>query len=85
MGEAHFPTRPLELDAKLVQCISQALSIHSDHVDLIQLSAAKLDMRKVVVNQGIPLKGEQALAQVHFLTQTCTEVEDFYWLKNHAA
>lgn len=79
------PLDQLALDAKLVQCIAQALSIHSDHVDLIQLSAAKLAMREVVANQGIPLKGEQTLAWFHFLTQTWAEVEDFYWRKNHAA
>jgi uncharacterized protein len=87
MGEAHFATRPIcaRCKACAMQCIAQALTIHSDHVDLIQLSAAKLAMREVVANQGIPLKGEQTLAWIHFLTQTWAEVEDFYWRKNHAA
>ncbi len=79
------PIDQLALEAKLVQHIAQALSIHPDRVDLIQLSSAKLAMREVVANQGIPLKGEQTLAWFHFLTQTWAEVEDFYWRKNHAA
>ncbi len=79
------PLDQLALEAKLVQHIAQALGIHPDRVDLIQLSSAKLAMREVVANQGIPLKGEQTLAWFHFLTQTWAEVEDFYWRKNHAA
>jgi predicted nucleotidyltransferase len=79
------PLDQLALEAKLVQHIAQALSIHPDRVDLIQLSSAKLAMREVVANQGIALKGEQTLAWFHFLTQTWAEVEDFYWRKNHAA
>jgi predicted nucleotidyltransferase len=78
-------TEQLELEAKLVQHIAQALAIHPDKIDLIQLTAAKLAMREVVANQGVPLKGEQTLAWFHFLTQTWAEVEDFYWRKNHAA
>ena len=79
------PLDQLALEAKLVQHIAQTLGIHSDHVDLIQIGAAKLAMREVVANQGISLKGEQTLAWFHFLTQTWAEVEDFYWRKNHAA
>lgn len=79
------PLDQLALEAKLVQHIAQTLGVHSDLVDLIQLGTAKLAMREVVANQGIPLKGEQTLAWFHFLTQTWAEVEDFYWRKNHAA
>ena len=79
------PLDQLALEAKLVQHIAQALAVHPDRVDLIQLHSAKLAMREVVANQGIALKGEQTLAWFHFLTQTWAEVEDFYWRKNHAA
>lgn len=80
-----LPAEQLALEAKLVQLIAQTLAIHPDKIDLIQLTAAKLAMREVVANQGMPLKGEQTLAWFHFLTQTWAEVEDFYWRKNHAA
>ena len=80
-----LPAEQLALEAKLVQLIAQTLAIHPDKIDLIQLIAAKLAMREVVANQGVPLKGEQTLAWFHFLTQTWAEVEDFYWRKNHAA
>ena len=80
-----LPADQLALEAKLVQLIAQTLAIHPDKIDLIQLTAAKLAMREVVANQGVPLKGEQTLAWFHFLTQTWAEVEDFYWRKNHAA
>ena len=80
-----LPAQQLAFEAKLVQRIAQTLAIHPDKIDLIQLTAAKLAMREVVANQGIPLKGAQTLAWFHFLTQTWAEVEDFYWRKNHAA
>ena len=80
-----LPAQQLAFEAKLVQRITQTLAIHPDKIDLIQLTAAKLAMREVVANQGIPLKGAQTLAWFHFLTQTWAEVEDFYWRKNHAA
>lgn len=80
-----LPAEQLAFEAKLVQRIAQTLTIHPDKIDLIQLTAAKLAMREVVANQGIPLKGAQTLAWFHFLTQTWAEVEDFYWRKNHAA
>ena len=79
------PAEQLAFEAKLVQLIAKTLAIHPDKIDLIQLTAAKLAMREVVANQGVPLKGEQTLAWFHFLTQTWAEVEDFYWRKNHAA
>ena len=79
------PAEQLTLEAKLVQRITQTLGVHPDKIDLIQLNTAKLAMREVVANQGIPLKGDQTLAWFHFLTQTWAEVEDFYWCKNHAA
>ncbi len=79
------PLDQLALEAKLVQHIAQTLGAHSDLVDLIQLSSAKLAIREVVANQGNALKGEQTLAWFHFLTQTWAEVEDFYWRKKHAA
>ncbi len=80
-----LPADQLAFEAKLVQCIAQTLGIHPDKIDLIQLTSAKLAMREVVANQGIPLKAAQTLAWFHFLTQTWAEVEDFYWRKNHAA
>ena len=80
-----LPADQLAFEAKLVQCIAQTLAIHPDKIDLIQLTSAKLAMREVVANQGIPLKGAQTLAWFHFLTQTWAQVEDFYWRKNHAA
>ena len=73
--------RPLEN----VQLIAKALGVHPDKVDLIRLDTARLAMREVVANQGVPLKGEQTLAWSRFLTQTWAEVEDFCWRKNHAA
>jgi predicted nucleotidyltransferase len=84
-GKRTLPAEQLAFEAKLVQLIAQTLAIHPDKIDLIQLTAAKLAMREVVANQGVPLKGEQTLAWFHFLTQTWAEVEDFYWRKNHAA
>ncbi len=79
------PADQLAFEAQLVQRIAQTLGIHPDKIDLIQLGSAKLAMREVVANQGVPLKGEKTLAWFHFLTQTWGQVEDFYWRKNNDA
>jgi len=67
------------------QQIADRMEIHKDQVDLIDLAAARLAMRAVIVEEGIVLKGEDTLAWSHYLTQTWGELEDYYWRKNNAA
>lgn len=56
-----------------------------DAVDLIDLPGARLAMRALVAEEGLPLKGEDSLAWGHFLTRTWRDLEEFYWEKAHAA
>lgn len=69
----------------LKQQISDAISIHKDSIDIIDISNAKLAMRTVIAEEGLVLKGADTLAWSHFLTNTWHEIEDFYWRKSHAA
>ena len=70
---------------KLKQQISDALHIHKDKIDFVDINQARLTMRAVIAEEGIVLKGEDSLAWNHFLTQTWAELEDYYWRQNHAA
>ena len=65
--------------------LSQALDISPAAIDLIELRRANLAMRASVVEEGIPLAGEDRLAWSHFLQRTWRDLEDFYWDQQHAA
>lgn len=75
----------LELSEALKQQIADAIGIHKDQIDLIDIPLARLAMRAVIAEEGIVLKGEDTLAWCHYLTQTWGELEDYYWRKSHAA
>ena len=75
----------LEQTEVLRHKIAQAINSHADKVDLIDIATARLAMRAVIAEEGIPLKGEDSLNWNHFLTQTWAELEDYYWRKKHAA
>lgn len=65
--------------------LAAAIGRSEDAIDLIDLPAARLAMRALVAEEGLPLKGEDSLAWGHFLTRTWRDLEDFYWEKTHAA
>ena len=69
----------------LKQTIADAIAIHKDKLDLIDIVFARLAMRAVIAEEGIVLKGEETLAWSHYLTQTWGELEDYYWRLSHAA
>lgn len=75
----------LEYSEALKQKIAHVITIHQDHIDLIDMSTARLAMKAVVAEEGLILKGNGTLAWSHFLTQTWAELEDHYWRKQHAA
>lgn len=75
----------LQQTEMLKQKIADAIHIHKDQIDLIDITKARLAMRAVIAEEGIVLKGEDTLAWSHFLTQTWAELEDYYWRQNHAA
>jgi predicted nucleotidyltransferase len=65
--------------------LATALGIEEDRVDLIDLPSARLAMRALVAEAGIPLKGEDSLAWNHFLSRVWRELEAYEWEKQHAA
>lgn len=75
----------LEHSEILNQQISDAIGVHKDQIDLIDIVLARLAMRAVIAEEGIVLKGEDTLAWSHNLTQTWRELEDYYWMESHAA
>lgn len=75
----------LENSEILKQQIADAIEIHKDRIDLIDMVSARLAMQVVIAEEGIVLKGEDTLAWSHYLVQTWAELEDYYWRKNHAA
>ena len=75
----------LEHSEILKQQIADAIGIHKDKIDLIDITLARLAMRAVIAEEGIILKGGDTLAWSHYLTRTWGELEDYYWRKNNAA
>jgi hypothetical protein len=65
--------------------LAGALGIDDTDIDLIDMPQARLAIRAVIAEEGIPLKGEDTLAWSHFLLRTWRELEDFYWNRQHAA
>ena len=65
--------------------LAKALGENESSIDLIDLASANLAMRAVVVEEGLPLAGEERPAWARFLRRTWRELEDFYWEKEHAA
>lgn len=75
----------LERSEILKQQIADAIKMHKDQIDLIDITTARLAMRAVVAEEGIVLKGEDTLPWNHYLTRTWGELEDYYWRQNNAA
>ncbi len=68
----------------LRRLLAVALEVAEDRIDLIDLPGAKLAMRALVAEEGVPLKGEDSLAWHHFLGRTWRELEAWEWEKQHA-
>jgi len=65
--------------------VAAVLGVAEELIDLIDLPRARLAMRAVVAEEGIPLKGEDSLAWNHFLARTWRELEDYAWEQTRAA
>ncbi len=65
--------------------ISHVLGTTEAEIDLIDLPSARLAIKSVVAEEGVPLKGENSLCWPHFLSRTWREIEEFYWEKVYAA
>lgn len=70
---------------KLRSTLSKALGVSNQTIDLIDLPTARLTMRAVVAEEGLPLKGDESLAWHRFLQRTWRELEEHYWEQTYAA
>ena len=70
---------------RLRMTLAEKLGVSEQTVDLIDLPTARLTMRAVVAEEGIPLKGDDSLAWHRFLQRTWRELEEQYWEKTYAA
>ncbi|MDP1613357.1 MAG: nucleotidyltransferase domain-containing protein [Sulfuritalea sp.] len=57
--------------------LAAMLGVAEEQIDLIDLPTARLAMRAVVAEDGVPLKGEDSLTWNHFLARTWREIEDY--------
>ncbi len=75
----------LDRSETLRRDLAAALGVAEADIDLIDLPRARLAMRAVVAEEGVPLKGEDSLAWNRFLARTWRELEDYAWERARAA
>jgi uncharacterized protein len=75
----------LTVTEQLRRALAEALSVSEQSVDLIDLPTARLTMRAVVAEEGIPIRGGDSLVWNRFLQRTWRELEEQYWEKTYAA
>jgi uncharacterized protein len=75
----------LAVTEQLRRALAEALSVSEQSVDLIDLPTARLTMRAVVAEEGIPIRGGDSLVWNRFLQRTWRELEEQYWEKTYAA
>ena len=64
---------------QLRRALAEKLGVSEQTVDLIDLPAARLAMRAVVAEEGLPIRGGDSLAWHRFLQRTWRELEEQYW------
>lgn len=62
-----------------------ALHTSEAYIDIIDIASARLAMKAVVAEDGIPLKGENSIEWSRYLTRTWRELEEYYWERLYAA
>jgi len=70
---------------QLRMTLAEKLGAPEQSIDLIDLPTARLTMRAVVAEEGLPISGEDSLAWHRFLQRTWRELEEQYWEKTYAA
>ena len=80
-----LPMDKLGTTEELRQSLCRALLVADSQIDLIDLSDARLTMRALVAEEGVPLWTGDDLAWVRFLQNTWAQLEDNQWRRQHAA
>jgi predicted nucleotidyltransferase len=65
--------------------LASLLVTSENRIDLIDLPNARLAIRAVVAEQGVPLSGGESLAWHRLLQRTWRELEEYQWEKTDAA
>ena len=78
-------TEQLAATEHLRSLLARVLNVPLRSIDLIDLPTARLAMRAVVAEEGIPLKAGESLAWHRFLQRTWRELEEQYWEQLYAA
>ncbi len=77
--------KQLAATEQLRRTLAERLGMSEQDVDLIDIPTARLAMRAVVAEEGVPLKGGDSLAWYRFLQRTWRELEEQYWEQTYAA
>lgn len=64
--------------------LAEKLGVPGQHIDLIDLPTARLAMRAVVAEEGLPIVGRDELPWQRFLKRTWRELEEQYWERIYA-
>jgi len=75
----------LAASEQLRKVLSEMQGMPEQAIDLIDLPTARLAMRAVVAEEGVPLKGGDSLVWHRFLQRTWRELEEHYWEQTYAA
>ena len=78
-------TDKLVATEELRQQLRHVLNVSEEKVDLIDLADARLAMRALVAEEGVPLYIRDDLAWIRFLQNTWAQIEDNQWRSQHAA
>ena len=67
------------------RALSQILAINDNKIDLVDLYRGGLSISATVVDEGVPLTGQNSLALAIFYQRIWANLEDYYWNLEHAS
>ena len=67
------------------RALSQILAINDNKIDLVDLYRGGLSISATVVDEGVPLTGQNSLALAIFYQRIWANLEDYYWNLEHVS
>ncbi len=65
--------------------LAKALAVNNDQIDLVDLYRGGLGINASIVEEGIPIAGENSLALPHYYNRVWANLEDYYWNLKHVS
>lgn len=65
--------------------LSRALATNDGNIDLVDLYRGGLSINATIVDEGIPLTGQNNLALAIFYQRVWANLEDYYWNLDHVS